>query len=701
MPQEMNITYQLDIDVITAEPFALSERLTQAWASVGVHLCWNVIPAACAPAVEIIEDSIRSETAWSHPRKGALQVICCRTLHRDGVPADSVLIGEDGDFESDWHNTLFVTAIDLDVIGTALAQLVLGRTATQEQSGRSGRLCTDGTLTMSLTEQLLARDRILFDLQGPPKQAKGRILWVFANPYIDLIAGPYGLDILDGIAKRHGFQTHFVNPYLESLDPQAGLLEAIRRTRPDLIGVSFRNIDDALIVHRLEGDPQSIDTHDLVGGVTQLLQVLGQFDGPVIVGGAAFGTAPERFLHQFQLDYGIIGAADRAIDQLCADWSPLERSGEWRAGFERVWSTLPGAVWRTGDTFARREGSRTRELQQTPRIRRTLPYTLLNKRDWLPEPVRGAQGCALGCSYCVESVNRKQMSWRQVGEVVDEMEFAMRHYGLQVFHLADSEANVPFSRLTDLADEIVRRGLDGHLLWTAYLNVKPFDTAAIPLLSRSGLYRFKFALDHFHDSMLKSYHKNFREDDIAQLLDGFAPYLRQTQFYAGVLLGGPGESEETLACAVQRMKEEAARGFTFYYNVGVRVYPGTPFAEQWQRAADPTHYYGPGLHDGAVSPLVYCAPQAPRPLAARLESVFADTPRVFRMNQEKILEIGYEGYRRYLIAWHAWLAGRESEAAAILDQIENLHVLRQGMALRRLLRLRSRRSPYTAQSTEK
>ena len=129
------------------------------------------------------------------------------------------------------------------------------------------------------------------------------------------------------------------------------------------------------------------------------------------------------------------------------------------------------------------------------------------------------------------------MSWRSVEDVVDEMEFSLMHYGIQVFHLADSEANLPFRRLTDLATEILRRGLEKYILWTAYLNVKPFDTSAIPLLISAGLYRFKFAIDHFHDDMLTSYHKNFRERDIEVLLDNFQPFLNQTQFYAGILLG--------------------------------------------------------------------------------------------------------------------------------------------------------------------
>ena len=152
---------------------------------------------------------------------------------------------------------------------------------------------------------------------------------------------------------------------------------------------------------------------------------------------------------------------------------------------------------------------------------------------------------------------------------------------------------------------------------------------------------------------------------------------------------GPGESEESLSYASRRMQDYTANGFTFYYNVGVRIYPGTPYAEQWKQSQSKKGYYGPGQEDEALSPLVYCAPESPRVLAAELEKRFENNPNIFRMNQERVPLIGYEAYRKYLVAWQAWLYGREEEAAAILDSIPNLSLFKKGEALRRLLRMRS------------
>lgn len=260
------------------------------------------------------------------------------------------------------------------------------------------------------------------------------------------------------------------------------------------------------------------------------------------------------------------------------------------------------------------------------------------------------------------------------------MEFAYEHYGTTSFHLADPEANLPFSRLTALAEEILRRDLAGRIKWTAYLNVRPFDADSLPLLLRSGMCRLKFAVDHFHDAVIAGYGKNYRERDVLELLERLAPYVAATKVMLSILFGGPGETEETLAHAVARIRSFSRRGFVFYYNAGVRVYPGTPLEALAARPEAADHLYGPGRDAGPTLPLVYCAPCPPRELARRLEEVFASDPNVFRMNLE--IALPPDGYRLFLVAWHRWLDGRPEEARALLERIGPLDGCREARALR-------------------
>lgn len=668
-------------------PSFLSEITT----SLGIHLHWTEFRIEEKVEVRISGLNVKIDNKnIEYSRKGAIMVVGCDLLSVNGEQVDIYVFGEGAHIPSRWRNIIFFTAAGKKRLPASFADLILGW-ADERSEGRAERpmpISREGKLLFGDEHIRLAQDRVYFTLKGPPQET-ARILWIYANPYIDLLAGPYGLEILDSICREKGFVTRITNPFVEFLAPIKGLRKLINAFQPTMIGISFRNIDDALIVHSLDGDSERVDTYNLLPDIKRLVDSIRDFEGPIFIGGAAFGTAPEKFLDFFGLNYGIIGAAEAAMEQLCERWGDQQFKGKEFEQFHEIWSSLPGAVWREKEGFVRNNPERTSVLKQTPKIRRTWSYTYKNIRDYLPEPVRGAQGCPIACSYCVEAVNRRRMSWRSIQQVVDEMEFSYRRYGIRIFHLADSEANLPFERLISLSEELIRRKLNEEILWTAYLNARPFETEAIPLLAEAGLYRFKFAFDHFDDRMLKSYKKNFRERDLVKLLDGFEPFLGKVQLYAGILLGGPKEDEATIQYAIRRMKEHARRGFTFYYNVGVRIYPGTPFGLQ-DYANEAGSFYGPGKDDGGISTLVYCSPDSPRRLASRLEKIFAGTPRIFRMNREKTTDVEYEEYRRFLVAWNAWLDGRSNEAMQILEQVEGLHRLREGVLLQRLLRLRAR-----------
>lgn len=682
---------RLTVDWLGAGEFP-SNNLTPIATALGIQLQPEIIQTIFPIYVDIHEYAIFLNNE-ALVRCNAILMVHCNKISLNGQSIDIHVLGEKPEIPITWRNCIFYTNRGLDQLSSAFVHVLFGWADNCVEISERGQLlqALDGHLLFGNEHIRLAQERVLFDLQHPPLE-RGRILWIFANPYVDLLAGPYGLEILDGFCRESGFVTRITNPFIEFLDPIEGLKHLLKRFQPDMIGISLRNIDDALIIHSLEGAPESVDTLDLLADVKHLIDSLRSFERPIFIGGAAFSTAPDQFLPYFQLEFGVVGAGEAAIQQLCALWDEGFFQREGMAGFRKVWSELPSAVWMEHGVcrYSSAQAQQTRLLEQSPLVRRTWAYAYKNKRDYMPEPVRSSQGCALGCSYCIESVNRKSMSWRPVQHVVDEIEFAFRQYGIRVFHLADSEANIPFQRFVDFAETLIARNLHEEVLWTAYLNVKPFDTQAIPLLHKSGLYRFKFAFDHFSDDMLRSYHKNFREKDLERLLAGFAPYQGQLQLYAGILLGGPGETEETLQYAVRRMKEHTRKGWTFYYNVGVRVYPGTPFGQSFLAFPEASSYYGPGKADAGMSPLVYCTPQAPRLLARRLEKTFASTPRVFRMNKERTLAIGYEGFRRFMVAWHAWLDGRYQEAAHVLAETEGLHLLREGVVLQRLLKMRER-----------
>src|ERR1700682_849767 len=87
-------------------------------------------------------------------------------------------------------------------------------------------------------------------------------------------------------------------------DPGAAAREAARTFRPDIIGVSVRNIDNSDAIALRHYTPEA-------RGVLQALREAAP-DARVIAGGAAFGVAPEALFRDLGVDYAVAGDGERA-----------------------------------------------------------------------------------------------------------------------------------------------------------------------------------------------------------------------------------------------------------------------------------------------------------------------------------------------------------------------------------------------------
>jgi hypothetical protein len=249
------------------------------------------------------------------------------------------------------------------------------------------------------------------------------------------------------------------------------------------------------------------------------------------------------------------------------------------------------------------------------------------------------------------------------------MEWLCDEYGIRHFHLTDSEANLPFSRVTSLAGELVKRDLGTSLTWAMYATPQPFDLAATHLLFASGLRLVKLSVDHFASEQLRCLGRAHSETSIHKTLQGLRHMEPRLGVSASVLFGAPGESDATIAYAVRHMRNYAVAGVEFYYNTGIRLYPGTRFFEQWESGAlEAARCYGDGLRDRGISPLVYCSPTEPRTLARHIASEVQgyDNIRSLGPPQDPRLD---SAFRMLAVAAMSWRRGDLKSAQLALANI--------------------------------
>lgn len=409
---------------------------------------------------------------------------------------------------------------------------------------------------------------------------------------------PTGLDYLRGALREEGLGsaqildlTRSGGP-LDSPDPserQRRSLRLLRHTLErdawDIVGLSLRNIDST---YPPGNGPLRL--HYYLPGLLDYLRCACRHARPqtwIVLGGTAFSMMPEVFLrHAPERCCGVLGPGETAFARLIRSIqggeavSPLTRSTQDQIG------TL-------GDT------------------------QLLGRYMHLPTGentfgIRTKIGCSQHCSYCpYPFINGPGQTLKSPERVAEELALLRDVHcrsgssrPLQVM-FADDLFNRPQAHATAILETLLTRDLLPDS-WHAYLDPGALDETFVEWIFRTRGWRrwerpdragdaqfMAFSLDIESGSprILQRLGKPYGPDEITNAVEAFRRVAAREARAAGlsrvslgfhVLLGPPGECRETVAetCAlIRRLRPDRVA-----FQVGVRIYPGTPLARETQGA---------------------------------------------------------------------------------------------------------------------
>jgi anaerobic magnesium-protoporphyrin IX monomethyl ester cyclase len=114
---------------------------------------------------------------------------------------------------------------------------------------------------------------------------------------------PNGLACVASALDAAGHRVRFLDLCFVK-DPVASARAATRAFRPDVIGVSVRNIDNSDAIALRHYTPEARDVLLALRAAAPAAKV--------IAGGAAFGVAPEALFRDLAVDYAVAGDGERA-----------------------------------------------------------------------------------------------------------------------------------------------------------------------------------------------------------------------------------------------------------------------------------------------------------------------------------------------------------------------------------------------------
>ena len=362
---------------------------------------------------------------------------------------------------------------------------------------------------------------------------------------------PIGLDYIAGTAKKAGIEVDIVDLCLAD-NPDDVLRNYFAAHNPQLVGISFRNVDDCFWPSAQWFVP---GLADIVGKVKKLT------DAPVVLGGVGFSIFGRRIVEYTGADFGIVGDGEQATVLLYNQLKSAKR-------FENV----DGLIWRNGNVICSNKPVWPRQLS-LPTERDAIDNVTYFKRGG-QGGIETKRGCNRHCIYCADPLAKgTAIRLRRPAEVADEVE-ALLAQGINVLHICDGEFNIPGHHASAVCEEFIRRSFGDRLRWYTYMSIVPFDDKLAAAMKRAGCVGIDFTTDSASPVMLKTYRHRYSQKDIASAVrlcrgNGITVML-------DLLLGGPGETPETVAETIGFIKGIGPD--CVGAPLGMRIYPGTKVA---------------------------------------------------------------------------------------------------------------------------
>ena len=354
---------------------------------------------------------------------------------------------------------------------------------------------------------------------------------------------PIGLAYITSALKRNGFNCKVLDLCFEK-DYEAAVEAAVTSFKPDVIGLSLRNIDNVSY-------PNYISYLPFFAEVVKRIRL--HTTGIIVIGGSGFSLMSDEILKYLGGDFGVVGEGESSFVKLLRR---LKRKKE-----------------------NPKESARSGAIEHGPGIIEDLDEisgpdrSVFDNAAYLKWGGMGnlqtKRGCPFKCVYCTYPViEGKKIRVRSPERICGEIE-EMIEQGIRDFFIVDNEFNYPIEHAKAVCREMIRRKLS--VRWSCYAHPGFVTPQLVELMLEAGCTGVEFGSDAANETMLKNLGKGFTLGELKKASD----ICRKAgmSFCHSLLFGGPGETMETVRETITTIEGMSPRAVICM--IGIRVFPGT------------------------------------------------------------------------------------------------------------------------------
>ena len=381
------------------------------------------------------------------------------------------------------------------------------------------------------------------------------LLLVYGNIYELYSPPPVGLTLLTGPLREEGHRVRVVE-LMKTKDPDVVLAEALAAEPWDLVGFSLRNIDN-------------MDQKDLRNFVPDYVRWVGSANdvAPTIIGGSAVMAAPEQLFGATGATWAMAGQGDRALPMFLGELA-AGRSGDFET---------PGLLWRQDGEIRNNPGL----FDGYPGSRGTMDWDSIDAPRYRGKAMNCCvvtkTGCPHRCIFCdAHETFGSEYVPRDPEIIVEDLRRDATERGTHRldYVFIDACFNEPLDWAKEVLEALIR--YERKILFTAIVEPTPtVDRELVRLLRRAGCGMVTSLIGSLDDAVLSRSRRPFTTADALRCFsmceEEQVPYMPQ------LLLGGPGETPETVRANHQRLKDrkpimvEVSHGLRILPKAGLRA----------------------------------------------------------------------------------------------------------------------------------
>lgn len=350
-----------------------------------------------------------------------------------------------------------------------------------------------------------------------------KVLLVYANTLELMAPPPVGLSLMVQPLRAAGHEVR-VTDLMKEADPDAVLRRALEQFRPDVTGLSMRNLDNM----------DMLDPVSLVPAYERWV-ALAHTHGPTIIGGSAVMAAPEALYQRTGATWALVGQGDVAFPMFLDELASGRTDG----------FRTPGLMWRE-DGQVRSNPGLCDGYASDGRIDWSAVDMARYRKPYMNHCVLTKTGCPHRCLFCdARATFGPTFVPREPEVIIEELRRNARERKMhrRDWIFVDAIFNQPADWAKRVCEALI--GFEHRIVFYAIAEpTADFDLELARLMRRAGCLMVTTLLGSATEAMLDRMRRPFDLDAanraFAALETARVPYM------VAYMWGGPGETRETI-----------------------------------------------------------------------------------------------------------------------------------------------------------